>query len=78
MWEAVDNRLSAEAERQMGIVVKDAKLQRAIDAFRRAHGLYDEGATKKWLGANSLSVEAFEAYLTRCVLSNKVKAAKDH
>jgi putative peptide maturation system protein len=61
----IDSALVAEALEQEPVVLTDADLQHATDAFRRAKGLLTAERTAEWLRERALSVDGFLTVVER-------------
>lgn len=54
-------------------IVSHSELQIAADGFRAARGLYDAGATDRWLHETGLSIERFESLVKAAVQKRKLR-----
>ena len=69
----VVRKVAADAARKRGLKVSASELQRAADAFRMVNNLVKASDTKRWLGANGLTVDALEDFLETNLLVSKLK-----
>jgi hypothetical protein len=60
---------------ELGITTTDDELQRAVDAYRSAAGLYDAAETEAWLGRANLTLEDLEAHVELGLLEGHLAAA---
>lgn len=70
---ALAEEIAISAARAAGLSVADADLQHAANRFRQRHGLTTTEQTNRWLAADGLSVEDFEAGIERDLLIDKFK-----
>jgi hypothetical protein len=66
-----------EADR-IGLHASEAELRAAVDDFRRQFGLYRQSDTEAWAGANGVTNEIFERFMTDGVLITKLERFYGH
>lgn len=73
--EVAGRELTVAAAKQKGLKVTDEELQKASDAWRALHGLFNAQSTMNWLAANGLTIESYEDFLAANLLISKFKQA---
>lgn len=72
VFQAVTDRMVADAAKKEGVTLDEAEVQQAADAFRQGQGLARADATHQWLTANKLSAADLETGLRRTILFRKL------
>jgi serine O-acetyltransferase len=75
LQEVARRQLTVKAAGERGLVVSDAELQQASDAWRAVNGLFNASDTGNWLGKSGLTMDKYEAYLEDNLLIFKFKQA---
>jgi len=75
MRELVDRSLTFAAMQETPPEIGDAELESAIDAFRRAQGLFTGVATQAWLDDMQLTMESLEGLVAESLQLQKFKDA---
>ncbi|HEY0080763.1 MAG TPA: peptidylprolyl isomerase [Pyrinomonadaceae bacterium] len=71
--DAIDAALVGQAAEELQVEITDEELQQAADEFRLARELHDAEATERWLAAQHLSYEDWEAMLEAEVTRRKLR-----
>jgi peptidylprolyl isomerase len=68
----VTDRLTVLAARKQGITVSEEEVQDRADQFRRVRGLHRMADTNKYLDAQRISLDEFEAFITDSLVQEKM------
>lgn len=71
--EFVSAAVLKESVSRMGIVINADEVQAGVDELRRAKGLLNADATRRWLKENHMSVEDLEDYVERLLVYQKTR-----